>query len=220
MASDGVFKGAIFNTNKSGAIEIIKYKNHKEVLVRFLSTGYKTICSVSNIRSGRVKDRLLPSVYGIGYLGVGNHKSSIGGVTSAKYKVWLDMIRRCYDETFQKRNPSYIGCSVCEEWHNFQNFSDWYDDNYPEDGVIYQLDKDKIIKGNRVYSPVTCCFLTHSENSAVSNQLKWEFISPSGDTVKVINLNKFCAEMNLKSSAMHRVHSGKSNHHKGWRLFK
>ena len=28
------------------------------------------------------------------------------------YKVWKDMLRRCYSESFQIQNPAYLGCSV------------------------------------------------------------------------------------------------------------
>lgn len=78
------------------------------------------------------------------------------------YKYWRGMIRRCYDEKTLKKQPSYRGCSVCEEWKYLSNFKKWFDENYIEG---YALDKDLLHKGNRVYSPQTCCFIPDSLNS-------------------------------------------------------
>ena len=46
----------------------------------------------------------------------------------------------------------------------------------------------------------------------------WSFISPSGEPITFINLHEFCREHTyLDRSALMRVHSGKVEHHKGWR---
>ena len=71
-------------------------------------------------------------------------------------RVWRSMLLRCYSKKYQEKEPSYIDCSVCEEWLLFSNFKKWFDENYV-DG--YALDKDILIKGNKVYSPQTCCFV-------------------------------------------------------------
>lgn len=72
------------------------------------------------------------------------------------------MLRRCYDKEFQLKNKSYQGCTVCEEWHNFQNFAEWFYQNY-FDGAC--LDKDLLCCGNKTYSPDKCCLITRSLNS-------------------------------------------------------
>lgn len=72
------------------------------------------------------------------------------------YVVWRSMICRCYDKEYQKIKPTYIGCSVCDEWRYLSAFKKWFDENYV-DG--YQLDKDILKPGNRVYGPSTCCFV-------------------------------------------------------------
>lgn len=70
------------------------------------------------------------------------------------YGVWFNMIERCYDEKFQSRHKSYIGCSVCSEWLNFQSFARWYESQNAPMG--WHIDKDIRFKGNKVYSPETC----------------------------------------------------------------
>ena len=74
------------------------------------------------------------------------------------------MLRRCYYAPENK--PWRDGCTVAEEWHNFQAFADWYDSHYPSDGNTYQLDKDMRVKDNKCYGPDTCKFVTQQENLA------------------------------------------------------
>lgn len=66
------------------------------------------------------------------------------------------MIQRCYDPKYQERQPSYKGCTVCTEWHSFEVFYRWWLTNYVEG---WQLDKDLLVVGNKVYSPATCVYL-------------------------------------------------------------
>ena len=47
------------------------------------------------------------------------------------------------------------------EWHNFQNFAQWHEENYIEGFV---LDKDILQKGNKIYSPENCCFVPNEIN--------------------------------------------------------
>ena len=70
------------------------------------------------------------------------------------YNIWFNIIERCYDEKFQLKHKSYIGCAVCKEWLDFQNFANWYiAQNAPQD---WQIDKDIRFRGNKIYSPNTC----------------------------------------------------------------
>ncbi|MBL4951074.1 hypothetical protein JK635_02315 [Neobacillus sp. YIM B02564] len=70
------------------------------------------------------------------------------------------MLERCYSNYSSKRYPTYEKCSVTDEWLNYQNFAAWYDENYYEvDGEKMELDKDILIKGNKVYSPDACVFV-------------------------------------------------------------
>ena len=78
------------------------------------------------------------------------------------YRRWANMLRRCYSVTELKKNPTYSGCSVCDEWLIFSNFKDWML-NQEWEGM--DLDKDLLIQGNKVYSPEFCIFVPHSLNS-------------------------------------------------------
>ena len=80
--------------------------------------------------------------------------------------LWRGMLMRCYDNSFLDTHISYKGCSVCDEWLRFSNFKEWFDKNYVEG---YALDKDILIKGNKTYSPKTCCFVPQRINSLIVN---------------------------------------------------
>ena len=80
------------------------------------------------------------------------------------------MIYRCYSEKSQERHPTYKDVTVCEEWHNFQNFAEWMEDNYdPEIMQGWQLDKDILFKGNKIYSPDTCRLVPAEINDTLKN---------------------------------------------------
>ena len=125
---------------------------------------------------------------------------------------------RCYSEKSRAENPTYVGCTVCREWHNFQNFAKWYDDNYPSDGHEYHLDKDILIDGNKEYSPVACMFVTRAENNIKAHAKSFKLISPTGELVEVYNLAKFCRDNGLWDSGIHSVVNGRQESHKGWRI--
>lgn len=72
------------------------------------------------------------------------------------------MLVRCYSAASQVNNPTYVGCSVCEEWLTFSNFKCWME---TQDHEGNQLDKDLLFQGNKVYSPETCIFVSPQVNS-------------------------------------------------------
>jgi hypothetical protein len=105
-------------------------------------------------------------IFGIGYLGEGDYKSGINGEETFTYRLWYNMIKRCYDHKTQINRPTYEGCSVDLNWYCFQNFARWCEDNYYEiNGETSHLDKDILIKGNKIYSPDTCVFVPQFINS-------------------------------------------------------
>lgn len=75
------------------------------------------------------------------------------------YRKWQDMLSRCYSKT---KYPTYLDCYVCEDWLTLSVFKDWMQTQNWEGK---QLDKDLIIRGNKVYSPDTCLFLEPKVNS-------------------------------------------------------
>lgn len=146
------------NYNSFGTLMIlIEYNNARDIWVEF-QDEYKARVHTAycHFKKGEVKNPYDKSVFNIGYLGENNrtHKN----YTDA-YKSWVRMMQRCYDPYYINKYPTYIDCFVCKEWHCFQNFAEWYDDNiYKCNDERIELDKDILIKGNKIYSPETCVF--------------------------------------------------------------
>ena len=146
----------------------------------------------------RLKNKL---VYGVG-INDADYKTSIyeqlprtNGKRNQKriwkcpfYSRWFCMLQRCYDKSYQEKQPSYKGCSVCEEWLTFSNFKSWMEQ---QDWEGKALDKDLLVYKNRVYSPETCVFIAPSINSFLLKRNKTRGIYPIGvcyhTTPKMIN---------------------------------
>ena len=209
--------GEVYPSNNCGDMEVIEYVNYERVRVKFLDTGHEKYAYAHHIHSGTVKDPLKPSVYGVGYMGEGLYKSRTKGGNTKAYYTWHNMFKRCYEPTYLERNHTYIGCSVVKEWHNFQVFSVWFDNNYK---IGLDLDKDIKVPGNKVYGPDTCMFVTTAENIEVAHAKTTIFRSPEGERVEVHNTSAFARDNGLNQGNLSAVKNGKRNHHKGWTLYK
>ena len=78
------------------------------------------------------------------------------------YQKWKGMITRCYDPKSLERNPTYNGCSVCDEWLYASKFKQWYESQGDVDNLV--LDKDFLSEDNKIYSPETCLLITQETN--------------------------------------------------------
>lgn len=162
-------KGTRHTTSKYGDVVVLKYEDGHNVFVEFLNTGYKANAGSQAIRKGNVKDPTAKIIHGVACFGVGKFKASKDGKTSIAYNKWNNMLIRCYDDEYQSKKPTYKGCTVCDEWLNFQNFAKWFYDNYPDDGRQYCVDKDLTVIGNKVYSPEACIFVSNQINCFVTD---------------------------------------------------
>jgi hypothetical protein len=79
----------------------------------------------------------------------------------------LSFAEKGYDTKYKTKNPSYNDVVICDDWIKFSNFKEWFDKNYV-DG--YEIDKDILVQGNKVYSPDTCCFVPRRINTLLLNK--------------------------------------------------
>lgn len=98
-------------------------------------------------------------VYGKGIYELGKYKSKIERKQTIEYETWKAMLRRCYCENNLIINPSYVGCLVSNSFLNYQYFAEWCNDQIGFGNCGWCLDKDLLIKGNKIYSEDTCCFV-------------------------------------------------------------
>lgn len=152
----------IFINNAGLELKIIS-KVGKKCIVQFTDTGSIRNANIDNIKAGKVKDLHSPSRYGVGYDG---EFVKVSYWKKAR-DLWSNMLKRCYYEGDAK---GYYGSVVVDaRWHCFANFledlpklegfNDWLNNK----GM--QLDKDK--SGTKVYSVLTCIFLTEFENKSI-----------------------------------------------------
>lgn len=144
---------------------IKKYNSCDDIIVQF-DNGFKTNSTYSYFKKGNIKSPYDKTIYNIGYIGEGDFKVSVNGIHTLEYKHWFSMMTRCYNTKLKEHRPTYINCSVCEEWLNFQNFAQWHHENYYEiNNEVMCLDKDILHKGNKIYSPDNCVFVPERINT-------------------------------------------------------
>ena len=156
--------GKICKSKSSGDFKIVKYNNKKNVEIQFSKTGYETTVHLGNIRKGEVKDPYSPSVHGVGILGT-KYPSAIVGRNTKEYELWNNMLRRCYSDNSKKKHPTYKDCEASENFKSYEYFYEWCNKQigFGVDG--FEIDKDLLVKGNKVYSENTCVFIPQEINS-------------------------------------------------------
>lgn len=108
-------------------------------------------------------------VYGVGVVGMKKIHTRRNGVVTVDpiYKSWSRMLERGYTERYKVR-PTYKDVTVCEEWHFFPTFRKWALSNGFDPSL--ELDKDMLVKGNKIYSPGTCAYIPKWLNQSLSSQ--------------------------------------------------
>lgn len=169
---------------------ILEDNGWDKVFIQFVRTGTTVKVQRNQLKQRGVSDPMKPSVWGVGYRGIGHYNF----VTAKESFIrWRCMLNRCYGHS-NKVQSAYKGCIVCDEWLNFQNFSQWFYENYIEGWV---LDKDILVRGNKIYSPDTCCFVPVELNSMFtkSNRIRGNY--PIGVTKQG---NKYLANIFIKGT--------------------
>tara|TARA_R110000851_G_scaffold219118_2_gene371910 strand:+ start:435 stop:1091 length:657 start_codon:yes stop_codon:yes gene_type:complete len=204
-----------YKSNNFGDFKIVNYVNKKNIEIEFVNTGARRIVREAAIKIGAVRDLFVPTSCGIGFLGEGRHNPTENGKRTKAHNSWSRILSRCYREAYHKEKPTYKNCTVCEEWHNFQNYAEWYEANYIEG---YHLDKDIKQRGvvNKIYSPETCLFVTPKENVIEALAKNYTFISPCDEVTNIYNITKYCRDNNLNAHMMLKVNDGINKSHRGW----
>jgi len=158
-------------TNRHGnEYTIVEYNSCFDLTVEFKEFGYiKEHIRYEQFKSGSIKCPMDRTVLSIGYIGIGPYDPLEN--KNNNYDRWNNMLKRCYSKRYKNNKKSYNGCSVCDEWQNYQNFARWFDENYYQiEGCEMHIDKDILIKNNKVYSPDTCIIVPEFINSMFTNR--------------------------------------------------
>lgn len=166
-------------TSKNGLITINRYVKYNEIYASFDETGHEIVTTLQRLNKGAVRDPLGKNFSGVGYIGLGKYKTMVNWVRPTYYTRWESMISRCYSETESKDRLIYADCLVEESWRNLQNYAKWYTE-HPYRNDSWEIDKDILFKGNKVYSEDTCIFVPKYINTMFTKCNKWRGDLPLG----------------------------------------
>ena len=160
--------GKVYKSKLSGDFKILKYNDRANVEIWFLKTGFETVARLNHIRNGKVKDPYAHSVCGVGVLGT-KYQAYEYGVVTKEYALWCSMLQRCYSDTYKKKRPTYEDCKCSENFKSYEYFYEWCHGQIGFDNEDWHLDKDLLVKGNKVYSENTCVFIPKEINILLIN---------------------------------------------------
>jgi hypothetical protein len=180
-------------------VTIINYKSWTNIDVQFEDGTILYGKSYNSFKTGKIKNPMSPTLFGLGFIGVGEYKSKLNGEHTKEYIAWINIFKRCYDEERRDENFSYKDCTVDERWHNFQNFAQWFEENYRRN---QKIDKDILVKGNKVYSPETCRFVPIEINNLFTNRKRNRGEYPIGVTF-CIKSGKYIAQIQKYSKTIY-----------------
>ena len=164
-----LYENKTFTTARGEDYLVIKYYDRENVLIQFLSTGFVRFVNAGNISKGDVKDPYYPSGKGFGSTGIA-YPVKNGNVARIEYTRWMSMLDRAYNHT-DGRNPGYEDVEVCDYWKCYENFVPWFKAHfYTIQDYNVELDKDLLVKGNKIYGPDTCCMLPSIINGCIKKR--------------------------------------------------
>ena len=188
--------------NQGCLMKIVEYINHDNIFVEF-QDEYR--CRVhtkySHFVSGGVRNPYRPNVFGIGIVG-NKYPAKVDGVHTKEYKTWQGMIARAYGQKAKEKRPKYKDVTCCEEWLLYENFYEWLhsQENFDKwyNGDLWAIDKDILVKGNKIYSPETCCLVPLNVNALFVKSDIRRGKYPIG-VYFYKELNKFVAQISKRS---------------------
>ena len=170
--------GEVNISNEGCAMKIVEYNNCDDIIIQFEDEyKYRVHTNYQAFKKGKCKSPFYPSVFGYGYLGIDKN----GNVPKAKefkdgksvatweYLKWKSMLRRCFDNKYKDRYPTYKDVTCCNRWLCFANFLEDFailknEYNWSADEKL-NLDKDILHKDNKVYSLENCVLVPDWINS-------------------------------------------------------
>ena len=161
--------GEVGVSNEGCIMKIVEYNNNYDVIIEFQDEHkYRVHTQYSNFKNGQCKNPFFASVFGHGYYGVdknGNVSNTAElkdgkNVHTWEYNKWMNMLKRCFDNKYKEKEPTYKDVTCCNRWLCFANFLEdleilkqeynWNDD------IKLNLDKDILNKNKKIYSLEKC----------------------------------------------------------------
>ena len=173
------YEGSVFKTKSYGDVVVLEYYNARDVTIKFLNTGNVRKTGTSELKKGEIRDNEAFPVYSVGIMDVPNEARRNVPIPK-EYSIWNGVRQRCYNENIRHLTPSYQEVEMSENFKRYSYFKEWCHNQIGFDQDGWQLDKDILIKGNKVYSEYTCCFVPQEINAALTNNKSVRGSFPSG----------------------------------------
>lgn len=201
------------NYNKFGSkMVVVGYRKYSDIDVYFPEYDWTFKgATYQSFKNSQIKCPYERTVYGVGYIGEGKYKCRENGKNTRVYDTWHHMLTRCYNPKYHKKHSTYKNCEVNEEFHNFQNFGEWDSENYYQiEGERMCLDKDILLKGNKIYSADTCIYVPETINKLFAKSDKKRGYYPIGVNYHKAS-EKFISQCNIydfEENKTKKIHLG------------
>lgn len=215
MTKYNIQVGDIMKSNLGGDFKIIDRINSEQFCIEFQDNfKFCGIYGKSSIIRGYITNPYTPTIFGVGYFGEGRFKSKTNSTIDSnskrntkEYNAWINMLQRCYYDKYICRvqgYKSYDTVTVCDAWHNFQTFAEWYSPRLERLQKLgekrYHLDKDILAynKEQKLYSPDTCCVIPMRLNNLVINCNLLEY-----NPIVIKHLESWSTTVSIGKSSIH-----------------
>lgn len=150
-------------------MKVIEYNNYQNIVVEFQDKyKSKVVSQYHHFVDGKILNPYYPTVYNIGIVGDKYPSSIKGGKHTKEYETWRNILYRSFNWKYKKEKPTYTDVTCCDEWLLYENFYEWihsqinFEKWHKNNG--WNVDKDILIKGNKIYSPSSCCLIPQRVN--------------------------------------------------------
>lgn len=140
-------------------------------------------------------------IYGIG-INDKMYPTKANGKDTKEYSLWHRLLERCYDPKFQAKNPTYLGCQAGQNFKNYSYFYRWCQSQIGFGQRAFHLDKDLLLKGNKIYSEDTCLFVPKELNSLLTSTRAIRGSLPVGVCA---HQGKFQAQCNTNNTSSRHI---------------
>lgn len=128
-------------------------------------------------------------IYGVGFNDF-NGRVTTNRKNDKEYSLWTSILERCYGEGTQEVKITYRGCTMSENFKSFSFFYNWCQSQkgfrtLEVNNRHWHLDKDILVRGNKLYSEHTCCFIPQKINALLTRRQSLRGEYPLG-----VSLNK------------------------------
>lgn len=182
------FVGNTYSSNNYGDYVVEEVVSYGKVKIRFLTTGSVQEILTTQIHTGKIRDhsadkvltpRMGNMVHKVGYNG---GDRALIETNFKTYQVWCSMLQRCYNPNTEYARRNYKDCEVSDYFKIFPQFLEWWKMKSDGISVDLQLDKDILVKGNRLYSETTCTLVPRDVNMLLIKRNKARGKYPIGVT--------------------------------------